>query len=352
MHVRRKLRLLFFFCILVPYAIIFSMMNSYELYGNPLLSRMLALSLVGALLTVLLLPGVVVDWLIGRALKQMSALCLRVKQGDYKELLTLPNEARDSDEEDGIITLMRGMNWMARQIEVREKELQNAIVSLKESRKRVDEQNSFLSQMNDELIAMQEELQERTQALENACRQMQDMAMTDPLTAMANRRCFFETLAGHLAGSAGEMPPLSLLMIDIDRFKNINDTYGHQAGDQVLRTLAELIRNYTRSSDLAARIGGEEYALLLPATDTAGAVDAACRLAEAIASHAFLVDNDTRIAVTVSIGICTLVQPPRLGMECFYQYADQALYHSKRSGRNAVSIYEPATGSIRMIGCH
>jgi diguanylate cyclase (GGDEF)-like protein len=351
-HVRTKLRILILFVVLVPQFIILGMAWNSVIQNNPVFNRIAAVSLAGALLTAMIVPQLVVNWLVGNSLSRMRALCSRVKQGNYQELLSLPNEARDGEDEDGLITLMRDMNWMAKQIGIREKELQQAIGALWESRRQISEQNQFLKQVNTELVTTQEHLHERTAELENACRQMQIMAMTDPLTSIANRRCFFETLEGHITQPVCQCQPISLLMIDIDRFKSINDHYGHQAGDQVLLELAAMIQHNIRSGDLAARIGGEEYALLLPNTDVEGALNAACRISLAVADHAFRPDGETRVAVTVSIGVCTLIRYPCLCIERFYQYADQALYHSKRSGRNAVSIYEPDTGTVRVIGCH
>lgn len=338
MHLNTKLRLALLVVMLVPLTIIFAMVRTSSLYADPLFSRIAAAALAGSLLAVIVMPAVIVNWLVGKSLKRMSALCSRVKQGEYQELLSLPNEQRDSDDEDGIIMLMRDMNWMARQIEIREKELQQA----------VDE----LVQVNTELIATQERLQDRTNELEAVCKQMQVMAMTDPLTSMANRRCFFKELEGQFAGTISEHQPVSLLMIDVDWFKKINDTYGHQAGDRVLLELAGIIKENIRTGDLAARIGGEEYALLLPNTDPAGALNAACRITMAVAGHTFLVNGDMGISVTVSIGVCTMYQYPCLCIERFYKYADQALYHSKRNGRNAVSVYDTDSGEIRIVGCH
>ncbi len=227
---------------------------------------------------------------------------------------------------------MRDMNWMARQIEIREKELRRAI---------------------DDLATTHASLEERTRELEQSCRQMQVMAMTDPLTAIANRRCFFDILQGQAADLVCNCLccPTSLLILDVDRFKAVNDTYGHVAGDKVLQEIAVIIRENTREGDTAARVGGEEYALLLPGSSSRQAEDVARRIRAAVAGHAFVLPDGQQISVTISIGICTFTQFACLERDKLYSFADQALYHAKRSGRNSISVYDPEARSLSMIDC-
>lgn len=310
------------------------------------LSQIQALSLSSAILLALLMPNLIVEWLVGKHLRTIRQFCLRVKERNYKERISLPNESRDGDGEDEIIVLMRDMNWMARQIEIREQELQQAVKDLSLSRGHIIEQNSVLVAANEELLITQQRLHERTVELENTCLQVQRLAMTDPLTSIANRRCFFDTMERQFAAMVCNCRPISLLMLDIDRFKTINDTYGHQAGDKVLLELAAMIQRSTRNGDLAARIGGEEYALLLPDTRSQEAVMIAGRIQKSLADHEFILGENKRVSVTVSVGICTLSQLPCLDREKLYNYADQALYHSKHIGRNSISVYDPITGSI------
>jgi diguanylate cyclase (GGDEF)-like protein len=300
---------------MIPQGIMFWMASYLPLHGNRYFSEVEAVSLASALFLILVMPGFTVEWLVGKQLDHMRQLCSRVKQGNYSELLSLPNEPRDG--EDDIIILMRDMNWMARQIEFREKALRQAVDDLRESRGR-----------------------------------MQVMAMTDPLTAIANRRCFFDTLERHFEALLCNYHPISLLIFDVDLFKRINDTYGHQAGDKILLELARIIQGNTRDRDLAARIGGEEYALLLPDTECQDAVGIAQRIHKTIADHEFILTENQRIFVTVSIGICTLSQILcSLDKEKLYNYADQALYYSKHIGRNSVSVYDPDTQLINKIAC-
>ena len=337
-----KLRLIFIIMLLIPQGIMFGMAYDSSLKDNKSFSQIEAVSLASALMLAMIMPSVTVQWLVGKPLHRMRQLCYQVKQGNYRELLSLPNESRN--EEDDIIVLMRDMNWMARQIEMRERDLIQAADDLLQSHNHMDEQNKMLLSVNTELLAVQDVLKERTIQLENSCSLMQVMAMTDPLTAIANRRCFFETLE-----RVCKRCPISLLIIDIDFFKTINDTYGHQAGDTVLFELARIIQNSAREGDLAARIGGEEYAILLPGTLPEQALSVANRIQTGIEKHKFVL-GENQVSVTASIGICTLSQ----ALCCFdgkniVNYADQALYYSKHNGRNSVSVYDPDTQSITKV---
>jgi len=342
-----KLRLIFLFILLIPQGVMFGMAYDSSLASNKFFSQIEAVSLASALILAMIMPSITVQWLVGKSLDSMRQLCYQVKQGNYRELLSLPNESRN--EEDDIIILMRDMNWMARQIEIRERDLRHAADELWQSRNYMDEQNKILLSVNTELMSVQERLKERTIQLEISCSRMQVMAMTDPLTAIANRRCFFETLERQITELVCNYRHISLLIIDIDFFKKINDTYGHQGGDTVLFELAQIIQKNAREGDLAARIGGEEYAMLLPGTLAEQAVSIASRIQIEIGKNKFLLDG-TQVAVTVSIGICTLPQ----SLYCFdrekiYYYADQALYYSKHNGRNGVSIYDINTHSITKV---
>ncbi len=342
-----KLRLVFMFILLIPQGVMFGMAYDSSLATNKSFSQIEAVSLASALILGIIMPSVTVQWLVGKPLHSMRQLCYQVKQGNYGELLSLPNEARD--DEDDMMTLMRDMNWMARQIEIRERDLRQVVDELWQSRNKMDEQNKILSSVNTELIIVQERLKERTVQLEKSCSRMQVMAMTDPLTSIANRRCFFEALEGQFKELGCNYRPISLLIIDIDFFKKINDTYGHQAGDTVLLELAKIIEKNAREGDLAARIGGEEYAILLPGTSSQQAIGVANRIQTGIEKHEFLLGG-SQVSVTASIGVCTLAQ----SLCCFdrekiYNYADQALYYSKENGRNSVSVYDPNTHLIDKV---
>jgi two-component system, cell cycle response regulator len=162
-----------------------------------------------------------------------------------------------------------------------------------------------------------------------------EMAITDPLTGLHNRRY----MEGHLrtlvdeALAAGR--PLSLLVADIDFFKRINDTYGHDAGDNVLREFAARLRRNTRGIDLACRLGGEEFVIIMPDTEIERAMQVAERLRACVAGDQFQANSETCIQVTASVGIATLERRDDTP-ETIFKRADNALYAAKREGRNRV----------------
>lgn len=172
--------------------------------------------------------------------------------------------------------------------------------------------------------------------LSQAVQSSLEMAITDGLTGLHNRRYMenhINTLV-HDAGARGKA--LSVLMLDIDYFKSINDNYGHQAGDDVLREFARRLRKSVRGIDLVCRYGGEEFVVIMPETNTALAYTVAERIRERIASMPFAITGRTReIPVTISIGITTL-GADRQTPESLLDHADQALYAAKRGGRNRV----------------
>jgi diguanylate cyclase (GGDEF)-like protein len=166
-------------------------------------------------------------------------------------------------------------------------------------------------------------------------------AMTDPLTKIANRRAFDKRIAIEMAMHNRNHVPLSLLMIDVDYFKRYNDHYGHPAGDEMLKTLGQLLSQVTcRPSDLAARIGGEEFAVILPATD----LDGACHVANLLSAKLEdqkIPHESSSVAdhVTLSIGVTCAVEQEEVAM--FIQRADKAMYNAKQTGRNKICALPP-----------
>jgi two-component system, cell cycle response regulator len=162
-----------------------------------------------------------------------------------------------------------------------------------------------------------------------------EMAITDALTGLYNRR-YMETHAGTLVEQANSRgKPLTVLVLDIDHFKHINDTYGHDAGDDVLRDFAVRIRKSIRGIDLACRYGGEEFVVIMPETDLAVATMVAERLRRRIAGESFPIQQGARsLEVTISIGIASLAAGDTAAE--VLKRADQALYRAKRDGRNRV----------------
>jgi diguanylate cyclase (GGDEF)-like protein len=168
--------------------------------------------------------------------------------------------------------------------------------------------------------------------------QLSMMAMSDALTGLPNRRAFEEALARDLARTERQGGALTLILIDADHFKKVNDTYGHQGGDTVLRALSDVLRESTRSSDMAARVGGEEFALILPQTDSDNALVVAERVRMRFAVRKIVLEDGRVVKATVSLGMATAKSPGcRTADKALYEAADKALYEAKGSGRNCVN---------------
>ena len=159
------------------------------------------------------------------------------------------------------------------------------------------------------------------------------LATKDSLTELYNKRRFDELLPAETARAAQSGAPLSLILFDIDHFKSINDTYGHPTGDAVLRAVAIVAGGCLRGGDFLSRVGGEEFALLVP-EPLAGAVGRAETVRRAIERHALPIGENS-IRVTVSLGVAELASGE--SQSAFYQRTDELLYESKKSGRNRVS---------------
>ncbi|MEM9676734.1 MAG: PleD family two-component system response regulator [Pseudomonadota bacterium] len=172
--------------------------------------------------------------------------------------------------------------------------------------------------------------------LRDNVQQTMEMAIKDPLTGLYNRRYFDTHMEALLDKACASGQALSLMVLDIDHFKMVNDTYGHQAGDEVLKTFAERIQRNMRSKNLVCRFGGEEFVIVLPETDSDLAFVIADRMRKEIADSPFLVLNGSvQIAVTVSAGIASLTGPQDHTVD-MVKRADAALYDAKRNGRNQV----------------
>ena len=172
------------------------------------------------------------------------------------------------------------------------------------------------------------------------------LSAVDETTGLYNRRAFYERAEKELERCARRGREMSLLMLDLDYFKNINDTYGHSAGDEVLRAMGSLFMHMIRPEDTAARFGGEEFVLLFPEIDK----QLACAIAERIriaVEKNVLAYNDVALRVTVSIGVCVIDTASFARnhdsaiLHTALNHADEALYFAKNSGRNRVALYSP-----------
>jgi diguanylate cyclase (GGDEF)-like protein len=187
----------------------------------------------------------------------------------------------------------------------------------------------------------EDELRGVRDQLENRLKDVEQMAITDVLTGLFNRRHFNELLGKEFSRARRFNEPLACLMLDIDHFKDVNDTYGHPAGDGVLSEIAALLKGVVRMFEVAARYGGEEFVLLLPRTKPKEAVKPATRLLESIATHRFKSLPPDGV-VTVSIGIAGLPDPLIATKEGLVECADFALYKAKRAGKNRIKLSDGA----------
>ena len=171
--------------------------------------------------------------------------------------------------------------------------------------------------------------------LRNRLEESVEASIIDPLTGLHNRRYMESHLRTLLAEALQSGRALSILVADIDHFKMVNDTYGHDGGDAVLREFSARMQRNTRGIDLACRLGGEEFLIIMPDTDIARAYQVGERLRACIAADPFQVSSETRIRVTASVGLATLERVDDTP-EAIFKRADNALYAAKRRGRNRV----------------
>jgi diguanylate cyclase (GGDEF)-like protein len=167
---------------------------------------------------------------------------------------------------------------------------------------------------------------------------VQRLAVTDPLTGLYNRRGFFALAHREIERARRFKRELSAVLLDIDHFKNVNDTYKHATGDVVLRVLAEVCKRETREIDIIGRYGGEEIVLLLPETSLESAYVVAEHLRKAVAATKIPIGGET-ISVTISLGIADSVHGEP-DLDTLIDRADAAMYNSKQSGRNCVRSFQ------------
>jgi len=170
---------------------------------------------------------------------------------------------------------------------------------------------------------------------------LSDDASRDPLTGLANRRLFIDTLAREAAFARRTSWPLSLIMVDLDHFKSLNDAYGHKAGDLALRRTADRLSSLVRQSDSVIRYGGEEFAVILPGARLEQATRIAQQLCDGLRCDQFVFEGHT-IRVTASFGVAELHECRLIDSEALISHADVALYEAKRNGRDAVVAASPA----------
>jgi diguanylate cyclase (GGDEF)-like protein len=203
--------------------------------------------------------------------------------------------------------------------------------------------DSAENQPMEEHDELEGKVQERTlelnialQELEEMNKELQEKNTLDDLTGLYNRRFYDQKILAEYRRSRRNLTPLSLVVIDIDHFKKVNDKYGHLAGDECLVAVSTCIKEcLRRSADISCRYGGEEFCLILPETDSKGALALAEELRESIANCQINYNNST-IKLTISCGISTYLQQKNVQLEHLFAAADKALYQAKHNGRNQV----------------
>lgn len=196
--------------------------------------------------------------------------------------------------------------------------------------------NRNLTEQARELRALNATLEAEVEERERLAGELQRLATVDELTGLFGRRHFLSLANRELARQRRVDSPISLMMLDLDHFKQVNDTHGHAIGDAILRALADVLRAGLREMDVAGRLGGEEFTVLLTAADAGAAVEVAHRLRTAMAERVVSTQSGDPVSCTVSIGVAqrTAEEP----LDALLNRADAALYAAKRAGRNRVAL--------------
>ena len=237
-----------------------------------------------------------------KPIEALSEGARRITEGNVDYQIPLPD---NNDDELGLLT--RTFNDMM-------EKLRNSQLEIEQDRLRLAEQNEELQRANEILS---------------------QLSITDGLTKLHNHRYFQDHLVREIKRIKRTQAPLSMILLDIDDFKLLNDTHGHAAGDEVLMSLASIMNDSARESDLIARYGGEEFVILMPNTDLAGAVHLAEKIRMAVESTRLIIGDGMKpIEITISLGVATFNGSRRE----FFAEADRALYQAKAAGKNCVII--------------
>ena len=242
-----------------------------------------------------------------------------------KELVELRKRLEDSERK------LREMNstW--------ESKLRYAIRGMQVTNRELAKSNTKLVATNEILRELRISLETKTKELEHSKSEAELLARTDALTGLSNRRNFFETAHDIFAQAKQDNIPITVVMVDIDYFKIINDTYGHSAGDVVIKNIASILKKDSQVTNVA-RLGGEEFALLLPKIELPEALVKVNCLRTRVADTQFLHDGQ-EISVTASFGL-SLYRDAEVNLEELIHRADQALYTAKREGRNRIKVFD------------
>ena len=195
-----------------------------------------------------------------------------------------------------------------------------------------------ITELNAHREMLEQEVKERTKELEEANRKLDLISRTDELTGLPNRRDMLRTIDNEIGRVTRTRKPFCFIFIDLDHFKQVNDTYGHACGDEVLKAVSHTVRGMLRKYDVLARYGGEEFLTLLPETDLQGAAVVAERFRKKVEDMT-VIHGNLSIKVTITLGVAAY--DSALGADKSIQLADKALYNGKESGRNKVVLWNP-----------
>ncbi len=238
-----------------------------------------------------------------------------------------------------VVGPLRELQRVARQMGEGQLDTRAPKLTGRELNELADSFNRMAAALKEEREGLERAVAERTRELSEANERLERLAVTDGLTGVFNHRRFQESLAQEILRANRTEQPLSVLMLDVDHFKKFNDSFGHPAGDELLRKLASTMAAELRATDLLARYGGEEFAVLLPDTGKDMAAQAAERLRVAVEQN--LRSDVPGGSVTISAGVATWKVDGTTGQELLTA-ADRALYQAKHRGRNRVAIAEAA----------
>lgn len=277
---------------------------------------------VMALLVVIFLNALISHWLV-KPIVALNEASQRITQGDFS------SEVPQTQIEE-LSSLAESFTQMSQEIE--------------QSRQQLEDYSHFLEQkVSDRTLALEQEIEHRRAAefaLQSANQELQRLAYLDGLTQISNRRRFDERLHVEWHTMKRERLPLSLILCDVDYFKQYNDLYGHQIGDDCLRKVASAIENAARRpSDLVARYGGEEFAILLPNTPPKGALEVAALIQKEI-QNLQLPHSASQVSqhVTASFGVCSVIPIEGMSPEHLLAECDRALYQAKLAGRDRIRM--------------
>ena len=270
-----------------------------------------------AILVVLLVGFVALSVLIIRPLTKIAQVIGNNLNTEGGNLQRIPIESKDEFGD-----LVHGFNALQERLDDARQKLES----------RIDHANLELRNAYDQLTIQANDLREINQELEQ-------LSVTDPLTGLYNRRYFSKLMESEVALSVRNDETISIILLDIDHFKNINLRYGYNGGDTVIRDVARVVADRTRQSDVACRYGGDEFFILCRRATIANAVAIADDLHDALAEKSFRIDGQ-ELRVTVSLGVATIPGVRNIDSATeFFQCADEALRHCKQQGRNGVVHY-------------